>query len=95
MCNLHIPSREGSGRSMTNLRLKSDGIRQTLDDLFRAMALDRKLKPFASETRLDDLALTQDLATKEIWFNDRNAFFDHAVTRSFRPTVIAIAKISE
>jgi hypothetical protein len=54
---------------MTNLRLKSVGIRQTLDD--------------------------QDLATKEIWLNDRNAFFDHAVTRSFRRTVIAIAKISK
>ena len=52
------------------------------------MTVRRKLKPFASETRLDDLALTQDMATKEICPNDRKAFFDHAVTHSFRRTAI-------
>jgi hypothetical protein len=48
----------------------------------------RKLKPFASETRLDDLALTQDMATREICHDNRKAFFDHAVTSSFRRTVV-------
>jgi hypothetical protein len=51
------------------------------------MTIRRKLKPFASETRLDDLALAQNMAT-EVCPNDRKAFFDHAVARSFRRTVV-------
>jgi hypothetical protein len=68
--------------------------RQTLDDLFWSMAFDRNLTPFASETRLDDFRFDPRLGYQED-FNGHKAFFDHAVTRSFRRTSRALLTSKE